>query len=239
MAKNWFPDKASSLKSREELLGENALLYKEVLASRKAASITADLVVEQFVRMEKINRSLGEANTVLQKISTLDGLTGIPNRRFHDGILEQEWRRCRRSRQPLSVIMVDIDYFKLFNDCYGHPAGDRCLQRVAETLQMVIHRAADTVARYGGEEFVYVLPESDRHSAYSVAENARIEIAQLQIPHEQSAVASYITISIGIATIIPNKLLDHSSLVQHADKALYMAKKNGRNRIEVYAPERK
>jgi len=113
-----------------------------------------------------------------------DGLTGISNRRSHDEMLEREWRRCRRNRQPLTIIMMDIDFFKLFNDYYGHPAGDYCLQQVAKTLQSVIHRSADMVARYGGEEFVYILSESDGRAALSVAEKARIAVEQLQISHE-------------------------------------------------------
>jgi len=233
MAKKWHPHKPASLKSREELLEENSLLYKEVLAAREAASITANLVVEQFARMEKINQSLGKANDELQKISSLDGLTGIPNRRFHEEMLEREWRRCRRNRQPLTLIMIDIDYFKLFNDCYGHPAGDRCLKQVAETLQAVIHRSIDLVARYGGEEFIYTLSESDSHTACSVAENARTAIEQLQIPHKESKAAEYVTISLGIATIVPEQSINPSSLIHCADQALYQAKKNGRNRVEV------
>jgi diguanylate cyclase (GGDEF)-like protein len=234
MVKKWFLDKPSSLKSREELLEENILLYKEVLTAREAASITANLVVEQFVRMEEINQSLGRANDELQRISSLDGLTGISNRRFHDEMLELEWRRCRRNSLPLTLVMIDIDYFKLYNDCYGHPSGDHCLKQVAQTLQAVIHRSTDLVARYGGEEFVYTLSESDRHTAFSVAENARTAIEQLQIPHEASKVAAYVTISLGIASIVPEHSVTPSTLVRCADQALYQAKENGRNRVEIY-----
>ena len=233
MAKKWYQNKPSSLKSREELLEENLLLYKEVLVSREAASITANLVVEQFGRMEEINQSLERANDELRKVSSLDGLTGVPNRRFHDEMLGREWRRCRRNRQPLSVIMVDIDYFKLFNDYYGHLVGDRCLKQVAETLQSVIRRSTDLVARYGGEEFVYTLSESDSNTAYSVAENARIAIEQLQIPHKESKAAPYVTISLGIASIVPEQSMNPFTLTQCADQALYLAKKNGRNCVEV------
>jgi diguanylate cyclase (GGDEF)-like protein len=233
--KKGYSNKPSSLKSREELLEENILLYEEVLVAREAASLTANLVVEQFARMEEINQSLERANDELRKVSSLDCLLGIPNRRFHDEMMALEWRRCRRNRQCLTVIMVDIDYFKLFNDYYGHPAGDRCLKQVAETLQAVIHRSTDLVARYGGEEFVYTLSESDCHAAFSVAENARIAIEQLQIPHKKSKASAYVTISLGVASIVPKQSMNPSTLVQCADQALYQAKEKGRNRVEVYS----
>jgi len=235
MSKCYSLNKPSSLKSREELLEENDLLYREVLAARKAAAITADLVVEQFSRMEEINQSLGKANAELQKISSLDGLTGIANRRFHDEMLAREWRRCRRSRQPLSLVMVDIDYFKLFNDCYGHPAGDSCLKRVAEILQDVIHRSADMVARYGGEEFVYTLPESDVQAALAVAEKARKAVEDAHIPHETSKIASCLTLSLGVASIVPDQFMEPSALGHMADEALYAAKEQGRNCVKVFA----
>ncbi len=233
MAKKWFPDKPSSQKSRHELLEENQLLYKEVLASRKAASITANLVVQQFARMEEINANLAKMNDELQKISSLDGLTGVANRRFHDEMFTREWRRCRRNRQSLSLVMIDIDFFKLYNDCYGHPAGDACLIKIAETLNSVIHRPTDLLARYGGEEFVYTLSECDKDAACIIAEKARVTIDRLQIPHKESLVSAHVTISLGVATIIPEQSIEYTTLSEQADNALYHAKESGRNCVKV------
>jgi len=235
MAKKWYPDKPPSQKSRTELLEENQLLYKEVLASRKAASITAELVVQQFASMEEINANLARVNDELQKISSLDGLTGVANRRFHDEMFSKEWRRCRRNRQSLSLVMIDIDFFKLYNDCYGHPAGDSCLKKVSETLNRIIHRPTDLLSRYGGEEFVYTLSECDTKVAYAIAEKARITIEELQIPHQDSPVSKYVTISLGIASIIPEQSLEPTSLSENADNALYQAKKSGRNCVKGYS----
>lgn len=235
MAKKWYPDKPSSQKSRTELLEENQLLYQEVLASRKAAAITANLVVQQFASMEEINANLASVNDELQKISTLDGLTGVANRRFHDEMFSREWRRCRRTHQALSLVMIDIDFFKLYNDCYGHPAGDSCLKKVAETLNDVIHRPTDLLARYGGEEFVYTLSECDKDVAYTIAEKARIAIEELQIPHHKSPASQYVSISLGIASIIPEQSIESTILSEHADNALYHAKESGRNCVKVHS----
>jgi len=239
MAKKWYQNKPSSLKSREELLEENLLLYKEVLVSREAASITANLVVEQFARMEEINQSLERANDELRKVSSLDGLTGVPNRRFHDEMLGREWRRCRRNRQPLSVIMVDIDYFKLFNDYYGHLVGDRCLKQVAETLQSVIRRSTDLVARYGGEEFVAVLPDTDEKGAVNVARRMKSNVEALGLSHAASRITDHVTISIGAVSAVPTNEFTADLLVFAADKALYEAKENGRNRVEIGTLEKR
>lgn len=235
MAKKWFSEKPSSQKSRTELLEENQLLYNEVLVSRKAASITADLVVQQFAKMEEINENLARVNDELKKISSLDGLTGVANRRFHEEMFTREWRRCRRNRQSLSLVMIDIDFFKLYNDYYGHPAGDACLKAVAETLNSIIHRPTDLLARYGGEEFVYTLSECDTNVAYTIAERARIAIEELQIPHHKSPVSPYVSISLGIASIIPEQSIETIILSEHADNALYHAKKSGRNCVKVYS----
>jgi two-component system, chemotaxis family, response regulator WspR len=235
MPSKWHPEKPSSKKSRTELLEENQLLYNEVLASREAAAITANLVVQQFSSMEKINENLARVNDELKKISSLDGLTGVANRRFHDEMLSREWRRCRRNRQWLTLIMIDIDFFKLYNDCYGHPAGDLCLKKVAKSLNSVIHRPTDLLARYGGEEFTYTLSECDKDVAYAIAEKARKAIADMQIHHQESPISKYVSLSLGIASIIPEQSLDYAVLSENADNALYHAKKSGRNCVKVYA----
>jgi diguanylate cyclase (GGDEF)-like protein len=218
-------------KSREELLTENRLLYLEVLASREAAAITAELVVEQLERMDAIQKSLETANEKLRRLSDLDGLTGIANRRFFDRTLDNEWRRCRRNHVPLSCIMLDIDDFKNFNDTHGHLAGDQCLQLVAGVLQNVIQRSSDTVARYGGEEFIILLPESTPHTAMQAAIKIMVELKKAQRfqPPDRR-----VTLSQGISTLVPSQNYHPSNLLLQADSALYQAKQEGKDRYMVY-----
>jgi hydrogenase maturation protease len=218
-------------RSIEEILEENALLRQEVEVSRRAAEITASLVVEQFGKMEEIHRSLEEANRSLQRLSAVDGLTGIPNRRYFDEMLDREWRRCRRNGLPLSVVLADVDFFKAYNDHYGHVAGDRCLQSVARALQKHLNRAADFVARYGGEEFAFVLPETDLAGALAVAETVRAGVEALEIPHRGSRVGNVVSVSMGVGSVVPDGVSEPSFLIRVADLALYQAKAEGRNRI--------
>ncbi len=218
-------------KSREQLLAENRLLYLEVLASREAAAITAQLVVEQLQRMEAIQESLEQANEQLRKLSNLDGLTGIANRRYFDQVLDNEWRRCRRNHVHLSCIMIDIDDFKKFNDTHGHLAGDRCLKLVARVLETVIQRSSDTVARYGGEEFIILLPGSPTHTARQAAIKIMIELKKKQRSEPEN---KRVTISQGISTLVPDQNYHPSNLLLQADSALYQAKLEGKNRFVVY-----
>jgi len=173
----------------------------------------------------------------LLAISTLDGLTGIPNRRHFDSILAKEWNRASRAGTPLSLIMCDIDYFKPYNDHYGHQKGDNCLIRVATLLQEYARRDGDMAARYGGEEFVIILPTTSLESARDVAEQMRAGIENLAIPHRYSNADNIVTASFGVATIVPKREQQSRILVSKADKALYAAKKQGRNRIVTIAPE--
>jgi diguanylate cyclase (GGDEF)-like protein len=218
-------------KSREELVAENRLLYLEVLAAREAASITAEQVVAQLKRMEDIQKNLEDANEKLRRLSNLDGLTGISNRRCFDLALDTEWRRCRRNQEPLSCIMIDIDDFKKFNDTHGHLAGDRCLQLVAGVLRNVIRRSSDTVARYGGEEFIILLPESTSHTAMQAAIKIMVELKKKQCPQPPDR---RITVSQGISTLVPSQNYHPSNLLLQADSALYQAKQEGKDRYVVY-----
>lgn len=168
---------------------------------------------------------------LLEQIALLDGLTGIPNRRYFDDQLQREGKRSVRQGESLSVLMMDIDHFKAFNDHYGHGAGDQCLQRVAETLKGTLSRPSDMIARYGGEEFVALLPATDAMGAAEVAERLRAAIEGLAVPHEYSRTAPVVTLSIGYATYSPEEPGDGlDGLLQSADRALYSAKKAGRNR---------
>ena len=166
----------------------------------------------------------------LEDLSFKDGLTGVGNRRRFDTVLETEWGSARRSQRPLSLVMIDIDCFKQYNDRYGHVRGDECLKRVAATLRTGARRPRDFLARYGGEEFVLVLPETDESGAERVVSRCRDAIAEEAIPHETSAVAPTVTVSIGVGTIIPSADDSAVHFVEEVDRRLYRAKQEGRNR---------
>lgn len=173
--------------------------------------------------------ALQNMNAELHRLANLDGLTEVANRRRFDQYLEEEWRRSAREQHYLSLILCDIDYFKFYNDFYGHQAGDTCLKTVAKAIEDSLKRPTDLVARYGGEEFAVILPNTPPHGAISIVERIQEQILQLQIPHEKSGVSSFITLSLGISTQIPSLELSPSSLITFADKALYSAKRKGRN----------
>ena len=168
---------------------------------------------------------------LLEQLALIDSLTEIPNRRRFAEVYEMEWRRCLRSSSPLSLIMVDVDYFKIFNDTYGHAAGDVVLRRVAQAIQHALNRSADFVARYGGEEFVVVLPDIDAGRAQVVAEKLRAEVEHLQIRYPQSAISPWLSISLGGATQVPAQAEVDVRLFDAADSSLYAAKHGGRNRV--------
>jgi len=166
----------------------------------------------------------------LGRLSLMDGLTGLANRRCFDKTLAYEWKRSTREKSPISLLMIDVDHFKAFNDLYGHQAGDDCLQQVASMLDETTHRTSDLVARYGGEEFVIMLPNTDHDGALKVAEAIRSAIANMEICHA-SGCTTTVTVSIGCETIIPQHLTDGGLLIGAADQALYQAKERGRNRV--------
>ncbi len=176
-------------------------------------------------------RVLDAAYQRLQHMSFLDGLTGIANRRRFDQFLDLEWRRALRSESALGLIMVDIDFFKSFNDTYGHQRGDECLKRIAGALASSLGRPGDLAARYGGEEFVIVLAGTGRDGAVAVAETLRASVEALRIPHSGSPVSDHVTISLGVASLIPRQPAAVDTLIAAADRALYQAKRGGRNRV--------
>ncbi len=182
-------------------------------------------------RLIKVSAELTEANRALERMSRQDGLTGLANRRFLDTYLAAELARARRSKKELALLLCDLDFFKPYNDHYGHPAGDESLRQVAQALRSVCRRAADLAARYGGEEFALVLPETGLAGATRVAEHVRRVVAGLKIRHEHSSVAKHLTLSVGVACLLPAKDTKPESLVAVADRALYQAKELGRDRI--------
>jgi len=180
--------------------------------------------------MTKYWRSIEELNEV-NNLATIDHLTSLANRRQFDQSLTDEWRRCQRDHVPLSLIMCDVDHFKWYNDYYGHQMGDECLTQVAQAIDHSIRRPADLAARYGGEEFAVILPDTDTEGAVNVAQKIQDTVARLKIAHSQSKVSEYVTLSLGIATLIPSAHSSPIQLICEADRLLYIAKQKGRNQV--------
>jgi diguanylate cyclase (GGDEF)-like protein/PAS domain S-box-containing protein len=189
------------------------------------------------IKQAKLYQQLEQANQELQQLSVMDSLTKIANRRKFDEYIAQEWIRLSREQSPLSLILCDIDHFKLYNDTYGHPAGDRCLIEVAQAISKVIKRPSDLVARYGGEEFVLVLPQTPLAGAKYLAQQIRLQVQSLKIPHLRSSVDLYVTISLGVSSCLPHPDFDFEVLVAAADQGLYRAKERGRNQAVEYGIE--
>jgi len=183
-------------------------------------------------RVKERTRELNEANEKLAHLSSTDQLTGVDNRREMDRHLHQEWQRMAREKQPLSMMMIDVDMFKAFNDNYGHQAGDKCLVKIVQALQGQLKRATDRLARYGGEEFVIILSNTGDDAA-GLAEECRQAVEAARIDHAYSAVSDRITISIGLATIVPGPSYSSDRLIAAADNAVYLAKQQGRNRVVI------
>jgi len=212
-----------------------------VTASSAIFSLVGTFLVERSLRQNYLqsrllafeNNDLGEANLRLQYLTAIDGLTQIANRRSLDMSLSTEWQRSQRKQEPLGVVMIDVDHFKLFNDTYGHQAGDECLREVAGTLKDFARRPGDLAARYGGEEFVLILTNATPQQARMVAERVRDKILALGIPNQRSSHGN-VTASLGVASMIPGT--HHTgpeALLLAADQALYRAKKSGRNRVAI------
>jgi diguanylate cyclase (GGDEF)-like protein/PAS domain S-box-containing protein len=193
--------------------------------------------VEQFKEIterKNYEEALKKANLKLERLAVTDGLTQLANRRMFDETLKKEWLRMRRDQQPLSVIIGDIDFFKSYNDCYGHQEGDACLKAVAGCIKSSVHRSSDMVARYGGEEFVALLPNTPSEGAFRVAEKMRTAVSSMNREHARSEVQNFVTISLGVATLVPPvKKGNPEDLVKLADDALYASKKAGRNLVTV------
>lgn len=203
-----------------------------------AIPMAIDRVMKKFRLAEKnrqLMADLARKNRELERLSLLDALTDIPNRRYFDRVLAKEWKRSLEAGAPLSLLMVDIDYFKRFNDAYGHPEGDVCLQRVAGALHRTLTNPGDFVARYGGEEFAAVLPATAATDAAAAADAMRANVRALDIPHADSDVDDRVTLSVGVGALVPDAATEPAELVALADGALYRAKREGRDRT-VAAP---
>ncbi|MGM3306620.1 diguanylate cyclase domain-containing protein [Anabaena sp. WFMT] len=192
------------------------------------------LELSGFIARKKTEEALKQANKELLRLANLDGLTQIANRRCFDDSLSHEWLRLKREKLPLALLLGDIDYFKYYNDYYGHQAGDECLRQVAQAMVQSCNRPADLVARYGGEEFVILLPNTDLEGAIYITKKIQQEIARIAIPHQCSLASELVTLSIGIVSIIPTDETAQEDMIAAADQALYRAKALGRNTFCVY-----
>ena len=218
-------------------VGGDDYLIKPVSETVLAAKLKAmQRIAQMRYSLLVLTRRLDEANQELTRLSSLDGLTGISNRRRFDETLLREWRRAGRQGKPLSILLCDVDCFKQFNDSYGHQVGDECLKAVARTLQGALRRPTDLAARYGGEEFAVILPDTGLSGAQQLAEGIRAAVEALHITHRFSSAGGVVTVSVGVASMTPSRESDSAVLLKRADDALYRAKEGGRNRI-VAAPD--
>ncbi|WP_066379824.1 MULTISPECIES: PleD family two-component system response regulator [unclassified Anabaena] len=193
--------------------------------------------LRRLLQQAQIYKQLEEANLALQQLANVDGLTNLANRRRFDNYLNTQWINLAQEEAPMSLILCDLDFFKFYNDQYGHPAGDVCLQKVGTVLSNKAEKHRDLVARYGGEEFAVIMPYTHSAGAVHVASSMHTGVSNLRLIHEKSTVSQYVTLSMGVATIIPSWKSAPSDLIAAADKALYEAKAQGRNRICQFSVE--
>jgi len=188
-------------------------------------------MAEQRHKFITLSEDLMDANKKLEILSKNDGLTGIPNKRYFNDYLQQQWARCKDAKLPLSLLFLDVDHFKPYNDNYGHVEGDRCLKAIAQALHGVSSRAEDIAFRYGGEEFALILPDVGEQKMLEMGELVVQTIAHLKLPHEFSSATDTVSVSVGGATLIPEDMYQAEDLINYADKGVYQAKDNGRNRF--------
>ncbi len=208
-------------------LSGSKVLYEGQLATM--------VVFRDISEQKESERKLQQANHLLHKLSITDSLTGLANRRYFDEVIQIKWNEARTNQTPITIMMIDIDSFKTFNDTYGHLEGDKCLQTVANAISINLLRDNDFSARYGGEEFVGILSETSEVEAVNIAEKIRDVIVDLKIPNEKSLISPYVSVSIGLVNLVPNDSIDIVNGINFADKALYLAKMNGRNQVNIYS----
>lgn len=223
-------DIRAKITSKDEI-GQLAKSFNDMALQLQTSFETLEQRVHQrTIELVIAKEKAEDANQKLEQLVNLDGLTQVANRRCFDGRLQAEWKRLAREQQPLSLILFDVDRFKSYNDYYGHLRGDDCLIKIAQIVQQTVHRPADLVARYGGEEFSVLLPNTDLAGAIEVAQNIQQAIQDRAIPHAQSDIKDIVTVSLGITSVIPNDDINPDTLIASADKALYDAKQQGRDR---------
>jgi diguanylate cyclase (GGDEF)-like protein len=214
-------------KKAQKVLADYNLLLQQQVEERTWA------LQQEIDERKRIEANLHTANRELDRLARLDGLTQLPNRRSFDEYLDEEWKISLQEKLPISLILADVDYFKLYNDTYGHQAGDLCLSAIANVITKVTRKTGDLGSRYGGEEFAAILPNTSLEGAIKVAQRIQADLQQLQLPHISSQVSQQVTLSLGIATIIPQADVSPAYLIKIADRALYQAKLEGRDRFAV------
>ena len=226
---NWLP---IPLRVGSEIWGCLGLLKQQNLNGWKESEIELTCAISEqlaiAIQQSKIYQELQIANQQLLRLATIDGLTQVANRRRFDQYLEQQWQDLQAEKSSLALILCDIDYFKQYNDYYGHLTGDSCLKKVAQALENILRDPVDLVARYGGEEFAIILPHTSWNQAIKLAQHIQNSMLQLQLPHANSRVSQWLTLSLGIACTIPSDEISPSALIGGADQALYLAKQQGR-----------
>lgn len=227
---DWFPIIYLTSADDDEHLSLGLAAGGDDYLHKPVTPVVLEAKLKAMQRIVSMQKQLVDANKQLEQLSFLDGLTQIFNRRGFDRAIKSEWKRMKRDKNKLTLLMMDVDYFKKFNDHYGHQAGDDCLKQIAGALEGELYRPADIVARYGGEEFSVLLPGTDSIGAVQVAKRLIQVIRKLAIEHEQSDIADHVTMSIGLATSNNKQNDSIEALIESADKALYRAKKDGRNR---------
>ena len=228
----WTPIVFLSSLTDESTLAQGILAGGDDFLCKPVSEVVLLAKVRAMLRISTRQQEICEVHRQLKEIAILDSLTGIPNRRHFDDTLAVEWKRCIRNETPLSIVISDVDFFKQFNDIYGHQAGDHCLKAVASSLSESLFRVEDTVARYGGEEFVAILPGTDETGAYAVAERMRQSARDLCIPHERG-IDGRVSCSFGVASTRPSAETAPLKLIRTADAGLYAAKNAGRNRVTI------
>ena len=226
----WTPVIFLSSLQDEEILAKGILSGGDDFLFKPVSEVVLLAKIRAMLRIVAMQQAIYRQHLQLREASILDGLTAIPNRRHFEETLATEWKRCARAGHPISAVLTDVDFFKQFNDIYGHQAGDACLKAVANALNESLFRVEDIAARYGGEEFVIVLPGTDLEGAVAVAERMRQTIRELNIPHEHG-VTGLISCSFGVASMTPTPDNTPKELIQEADSRLYAAKRGGRNQV--------
>jgi len=235
---DWFPIVFITAKIDDDsfakgiLAGGDAYLHKPINQLRLQWTITAmERIYSMRQKLQVTQKDLLVANEELKRLSLYDQLTGLANRRNFDETLHSQFMLAKRKKLPLTLLMCDIDYFKLYNDLYGHQKGDNCLAKIAKTFESITNRPTDKACRYGGEEFALILSETDLQGGLCIAEKLRQAVVDQDIQHQDSKVASCVTLSLGLVTYT-GQFKEETKLLKAADDALYRAKENGRNRVE-------
>lgn len=233
LGEHWIPIIFVTGKTDDASVEEGIEAGGDDYLSKPVSPIILKAKIRAMQRIVDMRNQLSEMNEALEQLSQRDSLTQLYNRRTFNDIAKQQWASAKRMHTPISVLMLDIDHFKLFNDHYGHPSGDGCLKQVANALQRSLQRPEDILARYGGEEFIILLPNTDITGAKQVAENLLKTIFELQIPHEKSTTEKIVTTSIGVATCSHTTGRTFDDVVKQADNMLYRSKHNGRNQVSA------